>query len=71
VFKCFPSLCVLTMSNVSVTVPYVCPVFDIWLEYHELLLLFLIACTCSLYLMWSLLPVCPMNFGRQSRYFIW
>jgi hypothetical protein len=32
---------------VSVTLPYVCPVFNIWLEYPELLLLlllFLIAC---------------------------
>jgi hypothetical protein len=44
-FKCF--LHALTMSTVSVIVPYLCPVFNMWLEYRELLLLFLIISICS------------------------
>jgi hypothetical protein len=53
------------MSIVSVMVQYLCPVFNMLFEYPELLLLFLIACTCSLYLVWSALPVCPMYFSGQ------
>jgi hypothetical protein len=45
VFKCFIFLCVLIMSTVSVMVPYLCPVFNMWFEYTELL--FLIACIRS------------------------
>jgi hypothetical protein len=51
VFKYFHFFSVLMMSIVSVMVPYVCPVFNMWLEYPKLLLLFLIACLCSLYQM--------------------
>jgi hypothetical protein len=43
-------------------VPYVCPEFNIWFEYPELLLLLLIALTCSLYLTLSVLPVCLYVF---------
>jgi hypothetical protein len=56
-------------SIVSVIVPYVCPVFSIWFDYTELLLL-LIACICSLHLVRYVLPVCLVYFKRQSRYFI-
>jgi hypothetical protein len=71
VCKCFPSFCVIIMSSVSVMVPYVSPVFNMWFQYPELLLLFLIACIRSLYLVWNILPVCPMYFSGQSRHFIW
>jgi hypothetical protein len=50
VFMCFTFLCVFTISMVSVMGPYLCPVFSIWFEYPELLLLFFIANMCSLYL---------------------
>jgi hypothetical protein len=45
VSKCFPYSCVPIMSIVSAMVPYVCPLFNTWLDYPELLLvlLFLIA----------------------------
>jgi hypothetical protein len=46
--KCSPILCALIMSIVSVMVPQLCHMFSIWLEYPEILLLFLIACICSL-----------------------
>jgi hypothetical protein len=39
VFKCFPILCILIPSTVSAMVPYLCPVFNMWFEYPELLLL--------------------------------
>jgi hypothetical protein len=42
-----------------------------WVEYWELLLLFLIACMCSLYLVWNALPICSTYFCRQSNHFIW
>jgi hypothetical protein len=58
------------MSIVSVMVPCVCPVFKVSLEYPELLLLFLIACVWSSYLMWNVLPVCPMYFSGKSRNFV-
>jgi hypothetical protein len=56
VYKSF--LCVLMMSMVSVMVPYLCPVFNTWFEYPQLLL-FLNACIFSLYLVWNALSVCP------------
>jgi hypothetical protein len=43
VFKFLPIFCVLILSVVSVMAPYICPMFIMWLEYPELLLLFLIA----------------------------
>jgi hypothetical protein len=58
------------MFIVSVMVLYVCPTFYTWLECYELLLLFLIAYICSLYLVWNILPVCPMYFNGQYRHFI-
>jgi NhaP-type Na+/H+ or K+/H+ antiporter len=36
-----------------------------------LLLLVLIACMCSLYLVFSVLPVCPMYLSGKSRHSIW
>jgi hypothetical protein len=71
VFKCLPFLPLLMMSVVSVMVPYVWPVSDILLEYPELLLLFLIARICSLYLILKVLPVWPIYFNGQSRHLIW
>jgi hypothetical protein len=38
VVKCLSFLLVLTTAMVSVTIPYVCPVFSTWFEYPELLL---------------------------------
>jgi hypothetical protein len=49
------------ISIVSVMFPYECPVFNIWLEYPELLLFFM-SLTCSLYLMLNGHPVCPIYF---------
>jgi hypothetical protein len=71
VFKCFPLLCELAISTVSVMVPYLCPVFNMWFEYGELLLLFLNACMCSLYLVRNVLPVCLMYVSGQSKHIIW
>jgi hypothetical protein len=42
-----------------------------WFEYPELLLLFLIACVCSLYLILNVRPVCPIYFNEQSIHLIW
>jgi hypothetical protein len=42
------------------------PVFNMWFEYPELLLLFLIACICSLYLVLNVRPVCPIYFNGQT-----
>jgi hypothetical protein len=50
VFRRFHFFSVFMMFIVSVILPYACPVLSIWFEYPELLLLFLIACICSLYL---------------------
>jgi hypothetical protein len=71
VFKCFPYFPTFITSMMSVIVPYVCPVFCIWFEYPEFPLLFLIACTRSLYLVWHVLCVCPMYFNRESMQFFW
>jgi hypothetical protein len=38
-----------------------------WFEYPELQFLLLIACICSLYLVWNARPVCPMYLSWQSR----
>jgi hypothetical protein len=71
VFMCFPFFSVFMISIVSVILPYACPVFNMWFEYPELQLLLLIACICSLYLVWNARPVCPMYLSWQSRHFIW
>jgi hypothetical protein len=36
----------------------------------DLLLLFLIACMCYLYLVWNVRPLCPMYFRGQSVHLI-
>jgi hypothetical protein len=59
------------MFTVPVIVPYVCPMFNIWFEYLELLLLLLIAWICSLYLTLNILTVWPIYFNGQSRHFSW
>jgi hypothetical protein len=46
-------LCVLIMPIVTVMFPYLCPLFNMWFEYPELLLLLLTACIVSLYLVWN------------------
>lgn len=51
----------------SVTVPYVCPVFSRRFEYPELLLLLLMARMCSSYLILNILPVCPTYFSGKSK----
>jgi hypothetical protein len=48
---------VFMMFIVSVMVPCVCPLFNIWAEYPELPLLFHIAFMCSLHLAWNFRPV--------------
>jgi hypothetical protein len=56
---------------VSITVPYVCPVFSIWFEYPELLI---VASDClNVFFISGLkcFPVCPMYFSGQSRHLIW
>jgi hypothetical protein len=67
-FKCFPFFPVFV---VLVTLPYAYPVLDMWFEYPELLLLFLIARICSLHLVCKVRPVCPTYFSGQSMHFIW
>lgn len=42
VFNCFSFLYALIMSVVFAMIPYLCPVFNTWFEYSELLLLFVI-----------------------------
>jgi hypothetical protein len=59
------------ISIVSVIVPYVCPVLNIWFAYPVLVLLLLISCMCSLYLVLNVLPVYPTYFSGQSMHFIW
>jgi hypothetical protein len=59
VFRCFTFQCVLMLFMVSVIVPYLRPVFNMWVEYPELLLLFLFASVCSLYLVRNTLLVHP------------
>jgi hypothetical protein len=69
--RCFPFLCVLMILMVCVIGPYLCPMCNMWVEYWELLLLFLIACLCSLYLVWNALPICSTYFCRQFNHFVW
>jgi hypothetical protein len=65
-FRLFP---VVIISIVSAMVLY--PVFSVWFEYPELLLLLLMSWICSLYLLLNVRPLCPMYFSVQSRRFIW
>jgi hypothetical protein len=69
--KCFTFFSVFMMYTLSIIVPHVCPVLNIWFEYPELSLLFLVARICSLHLVWNVLPVCPTYFSGQSRHFVW
>jgi hypothetical protein len=71
IFRCLPFLSVLITWIVSVMLPYTCPVFSIWLEYPELLLLHLMSRMCSLHLVLNDRPVCPMYFNGQLKHFIW
>jgi hypothetical protein len=71
VFKCFPVFSIFTTFIVSVILPYACPVFNMWFEHLELPLSFMIACLCSLYLVWNVRPVCPVYFSGQSIHLIW
>jgi hypothetical protein len=48
VFRSLPSLLVLITRMASVMLPYACPVFNIWLEYPEWLLLLLMFRMCLL-----------------------
>jgi hypothetical protein len=55
---CFSNVCVflfLCSYNVHCSRydPVSMPVFNTWLKYIELLLLFLVACICTLYLVWA------------------
>jgi hypothetical protein len=56
---CYGSICIFVFN------------IRIWLAHSELLLLFLIACICSLYPMWNILLACPIHFSGQSRTYIW
>jgi hypothetical protein len=52
-FQCvrsFPFLSSFMISIVSVMLPYECHIFNMWLEYPDLLLLFFMSLICSLYL---------------------
>jgi hypothetical protein len=75
IFGTFP-MCLLSFFMCSSNVHFyllwfhTCLVFNMWLEYPELLLLFLTVCICTLYLVWNILPACPMYFSGQSRHFV-
>jgi hypothetical protein len=56
------------MSTISVIVPCVCPVCNMWLECSEVLLLFLTACVLLLCPVLNFLSVCPIYFNGQSRH---
>jgi hypothetical protein len=71
VFRCFPFLTVFKTFTVSVILSYVCPMFNICFEYPELLLLFLIDCMFSLYLVLNVQSVCPIYINGQSMHLIW
>jgi hypothetical protein len=71
VFRCFPFFSVFKIFVESAILPYVCLVFNIWFEYHELPLLLIIACICSLYLVLNVQPVCPMYFNGKSIHLTW
>jgi hypothetical protein len=66
VFKCFPFFSDFMMPVVSVMVPYVCLLFNIWFKYPELPLLFLISCICSLFLAWNIYHMWPMYVCRPK-----
>jgi hypothetical protein len=67
----FTFLSVLVTCTVSVMLSYACSEFSIWLDYLELLLLFLMSRMCSLYLVLNDAPVCPIYFKGQLMHFIW
>jgi hypothetical protein len=69
VLRCLPFLPVVITSIVSDITPHACPAFNMWFEYPELLLLLLMSCICSLYLVLNVLPVCPIYFIGQSMHF--
>jgi hypothetical protein len=71
VFRCLPFLSVLITCIVCVMLPYTYPVFNTWLEYPGLLLLLLMSCMCSLYLILNDQPVCPLYSNGQLMHFIW
>jgi hypothetical protein len=56
------SYCPIYVSHVQYMV---CPMFKIWFEYPKFLLLFLIACACSLYVACNVHPVCPTYISGQ------
>jgi hypothetical protein len=68
VFRHFLS-CVLIMSKVPVMLPYLCPVFNMWIEYSKGLSLFLISCTCSLYMVQNALPIKGLEFEQAVKAF--
>jgi hypothetical protein len=61
VLRCVPFLPVVITSIVSVITPYAYPVFNMWFEYPEILLLLLMSCKCSLYLVLNQLTNQPTN----------
>jgi hypothetical protein len=71
VFRCLPFLPVVITSIVSVVTLYECPIFNMWFRYPELLLLLLISCVCSLYLVLNVLPVCPNEVHGLSNEIDW
>jgi hypothetical protein len=70
VFKYFPFLSTSTISIVSVILPYACPILNMWFE-CPVLMLFLMACMCSLYLVLNVWPVCPKYFSAQYSIILW
>jgi hypothetical protein len=70
VLECFPFIYVLIMFIVPVMVSYLCSVFNMWFEYPELLLLFLIA--CIFFFFWCRM-LCLLSYvcEQQSKRFIW
>jgi hypothetical protein len=64
VFRCLPFFSVFKTFIMSTILPYVCPVFSMWFEYPELLLLLLVACIYSWYLVLYVRPLCPIYFNE-------
>jgi hypothetical protein len=52
-------------------VPYACCVSRMCCVYVDFGLFDLIACVCSLYLVWNFLPICPTYLSWQLLHFIW
>jgi hypothetical protein len=56
VYKCLPFKC--SYNDHFICYGSICmSLFNMWLEYPEFLLLFLIPCICSLYLLWNVPPI--------------